>query len=214
MTIQPASVVINWVPAPLTAGAALGSAQMNAAAFGIGGAPVAGMFSYTPGAGTVFTTAGTYSLSTRFASGNSNYADASKQVSLNVANAMTFSGFYMPVKNLPYLNTAQAGTAISIKFAVGGYQGTQVLQANSPTSIPVSCPTTAPQNALQPVISTTSGLKSLGSSYTYNWRTSASWTGSCRMFVLTLADGSTHQALFRFMNASKPNAVKKGLGTR
>lgn len=36
---------------------------------------------------------------------------------------------------------------------------------------------------------------------TYNdvWKTEDSWAGSCRTFNMTLNDGSSHQAMFRFV---------------
>ena len=34
--------------------------------------------------------------------------------------------------------------------------------------------------------------------YTYVWKTSAGWAGSCRQFVLRLTDGSSHVASFKF----------------
>jgi hypothetical protein len=60
-----------------------------------------------------------------------------------------------------------------------------------------------------------SGLQSRGYSYTYNWKTNPAWAGTCRKFVLTLSDGSTHEALFRFpAKAAVPvgAAVRRVLG--
>jgi hypothetical protein len=120
---------------------------------------------------------------------------------------MNFSGFYAPLRNMPYINAATAGSAVPIKFAIGGYRGLQVLQANSPTSVAVTCPADAPQNTVRALIAPRGGLQSLGSSYTYVWRTDANWAGSCRKFVLTLSDGSTHEAMFRFMRAPKGSST-------
>jgi len=78
--------------------------------------------------------------------------------------------------------------------------------------MPVSCPANAPLNTVRPMIAPTSGLQSLGSSYTYVWKTNAGWGGSCRKFMLTLSDGSTHEAMFRFMNAPKISAARRILG--
>jgi hypothetical protein len=57
-----------------------------------------------------------------------------------------------------------------------------------------------------------SGLRSLGYSYNYVWKTSPSWAGTCRKFALTLVDGSTHEALFRFVAAPKSSVAKRILG--
>ena len=35
--------------------------------------------------------------------------------------------------------------------------------------------------------------------YWYIWRTERTYAGTCRQFTLTLADGTTHTALFRFV---------------
>jgi hypothetical protein len=34
--------------------------------------------------------------------------------------------------------------------------------------------------------------------YSYVWKTTASWAGTCRQFTLGLKDGSTRTALFDF----------------
>jgi hypothetical protein len=44
-----------------------------------------------------------------------------------------------------------------------------------------------------------SGLRAEGHKYTYVWKTNSSWAGSCRKLVITLADGTSHAALFRFV---------------
>jgi MBG domain len=212
LTILQAAPVLHWTPANLSTGTPLGPSQLNATATGLGGAALAGNFVYTPAAGTQFNTAGTISLSVQFTPSNANYAAASMSASINVSGAMNFSGFYAPVRNMPYLNNAMAGSTIPIKFAIGGYRGLQVLQANSPTSVPAACPVGAPENAVRASIASRGGLQSLGSSYTYVWKTSATWAGSCRKFQLTLADGSTHEAMFRFMKAPKADAFGRLLG--
>ena len=44
-----------------------------------------------------------------------------------------------------------------------------------------------------------SGLRAEGEKYTYVWKTSSAWAGTCRKFVLTLVDGTSHAALFKFV---------------
>ena len=77
----PTTPVITWpTPAPITQGAALGAAQLNATT------TVAGSFVYTPGPGTVLP-AGSYTLSTTFTPTNTTlYTGASKSVT-QVVNA-------------------------------------------------------------------------------------------------------------------------------
>jgi hypothetical protein len=203
-SILQATPSLQWAPGALLTGTPLGPSQLNATASGVAGVPLSGSFTYTPGAGTTFTSAGTVSLSVQFAPSDPNYTSATKTVSISVSSAMTFTGFFAPVRNGPYVNVALPGSAIPFKFSIGGYRGLQVL-SNTPGSVQVTCPAGAPESTVLPLITGTSGLRSLGYSYTYVWRTSASWAGTCRKFVLTLSDGSTHEALFRFMAAPKAN---------
>jgi hypothetical protein len=197
---------LTWVPGSLGSGTPLGPSQLNASASGLGGSPLSGTFTYTPSAGTSFE-AGTATLTVQFIPSSSNYSAESMSVTIPVSGSMKFAGFYAPIRNLPYVNTVQAGRAIPVKFTVGSYRGMQVLQMN-PTSVAVSCPAGALENVVKPSVTGTAGLKSLGYSYTYTWKTSKDWAGSCRTFVLTLADGSSHEALFRFTAAPKVTAKR------
>jgi hypothetical protein len=199
--IQQAVPVIHWSPAPLMSGTPLGPSQLNATATGVGGAPLSGSFAYTPPAGTSFA-AGTVTLSTQFTPASLNYTGAGHSVSITVSGSMNFSGFYLPIRNMPYVNSVMAGSAIPVKFSLGAYRGLNVLQGGAPSSTQVDCPAGAPSNTIRPGIAGSSGLKALGSSYTYVWRTSPSWSGTCRRLVMTLVDGSTHEALFRFVGAA------------
>ena len=205
LTIRQAAPDLHWTPGSLGSGTPLGPSQLNATATGVGGAPLTGSFSYTPAAGTSFA-AGTYSLSVQFTPASGNYSAASKAVSITVSGAMRFAGFFAPLRNMPYVNAVQAGSAIPVKFTVGGYRGRSVL-LQTPTSTEVACPAGAPENVVRPGLAVLPGLRSLGYSYNYVWKTNPSWAGTCRVFVLTLADGSTHEALFRFVSAPRGGPV-------
>jgi hypothetical protein len=198
--IHPAVPVIHWTPGTLMSGTPLGPSQLNATATGVGGVAVSGSFTYTPPAGTSFG-AGTVSLSVQFTPSSANYTPAQHTVSITVSGAMNFGGFYAPIKNMPYENSIMAGSAIPVKFSLGAYRGLNVLQGG-PTSTVVECSASAPVNMVRPGVAGSSGLKAVGSSYTYVWKTSPSWGGTCRKLKLTLADGSTHEALFRFTTAA------------
>ena|GEM_PF-3286265 len=203
--IAKAQSSIAWTPAPLFSGTPLGPSQLNATATNLGGLPLAGSFVYTPPAGTSFE-AGTVSLSVQFTPTDANYAVAQQTVALTVSGSMSFKGFLTPIKSLPYVNTTTAGGAIPVKFTLGLYRGLRVLQVD-PSSAEVTCPAAAPENPVRPGIAGKSGLKSLGYSYTYVWRTNPGWAGTCRKFMLTLADGSTHEAMFRFHSPKAPTAT-------
>jgi hypothetical protein len=202
--INPAAPSIHWSPASLSAGTPLGTAQLNATATGLGGTALSGGWLYNPAAGTTLV-AGTHTLSVQFTPSDPNYAPAASTVSITVQSTMNFTGFFAPVKNMPFVNTVAAGSAIPMKFALVGYRGSRVLMPGSPTSMVVQCSAGAPENALHPTLTIVSGLRSLGGSYTYVWKTNTGWAGTCRKFVLTLADGTTHEALFRFF-APAPRA--------
>jgi len=207
LTIAPATPTITWTPAAISAGTALGDAQLNAVVHGVGGAILSGGKTYTPGAGTMMS-AGPATLSVDFA-GNGNYRSASKSVTITVLSGMTFAGFYSPVKNMPMMNVATAGSSIPMKFSIGGFRGLQIFGA-APTSEAVTC-SSAGESTISGTLAP-SGLTAQGFSYTYVWKTSPGWAGSCRKFVLTLADGSRHEALFRF--PSKASSVGRRIVTR
>jgi MBG domain len=192
LTIRPATPVLQWQPARISVGTPLSSAQLNAVATGIGGVTLSGSFAYNPPQGTRLK-AGTQTLSVIFTPADGNYTGASQSVIITVEQG--FKGFHPPVKNAPTMNVVSAGSTVPIKFTLAEYMGLQVLRS-VPTSIPVQCGSgpeyTIPSSILP------GGLSVQGYNYTYRWRTDPSWAGTCRKFIMTLADGSTHEAMFRF----------------
>jgi len=121
--------------------------------------------------------------------------------SFTVTVAYNFAGFFPPVDNLPALNVVQAGRAIPVKFSLSGYKGLGIFAAGSPESGPIAC------NSSDPAVDLTETVNAGGSSLSYNpttdqynyvWKTEGSWAGTCRQLVVTLNDGSTHRANFKF----------------
>jgi PKD domain len=111
-----------------------------------------------------------------------------------------FDGFFQPIDNLPTINTVRAGSSVPVRFSLTGDQGLAVIASGSPTSTPIACDTGAPSDPVEEAA--TSGQSSLTydastDTYLFSWKTSKGWTG-CRRFTLTLADGTTHEADFRF----------------
>jgi hypothetical protein len=111
-----------------------------------------------------------------------------------------FDGFRSPVQNEPTVNVAKAGSAVPVKFGLGGDQGLDIFEPGSPSSKPVSC-TGGEQGA--PIATSSAGGSGLhydaaADEYVYVWKTDASWAGSCRQLVVTLRDGSSHTASFLF----------------
>jgi hypothetical protein len=112
-----------------------------------------------------------------------------------------FSGFFQPVDNTPTLNVAKAGSGIPVKFSLGGNQGLDVFQAGYPRVTTVSCSASAPEDVIETTVP--AGGSSLQydaatNQYTYVWKTSSSWAGTCQRFDLGLNDGSTHTFLVEF----------------
>lgn len=112
-----------------------------------------------------------------------------------------FSGFFPPIDNLPVLNAAKAGSAIPVKFSLGGDQGLDIFLAGYPVSRKIACDTNSPLDDIeQTVTAGGSGLSYNASSdrYTYVWKTNKAWAGTCRQLVVILKDGSIHLANFKF----------------
>ena len=123
-------------------------------------------------------------------------------------SSYAFTGFYSPVDNLPTFNKAKAGSAIPVKFSLGGDQGLDVFAKNatgtattSPTSGPVACDSTAEIDPIETTVSAgSSGLSydAASDTYTYVWKTHKGWTG-CRQLVVEFDDGTVERANFKFV---------------
>ena len=185
------------------ASALIGNTLTLSATGGASGNPVT--FSTASAACTVsgntvtFTAVGPCAVTANQA-GSATYADAAP-VTRAIQVVWPFAGFFAPVNNAPTVNTAKAGSAIPIKFALGGDRGLAVLAAGSPTSQAYACQAGAPTDPGQQT--PTAGASALGydavsGQYTYVWKTDAAWAGTCRQLTLTLADGTQHVALFQF----------------
>jgi hypothetical protein len=199
LTITPATPVITWEsPAPMLAGTPLSDTQLNASATGVGGAALSGRFDYNPAARTVLGV-GPQTLSVVFTPSDANYTAASKSVQVSVV--YRFAGFFTPVRNAPVTNVVRAGRTIPIKFSLGRYEGLQVLKPEAPTSSIMACRVIAPSEISDDDADDDSpgGLRAEGHMYTYQWKTDRAWAGTCRRLVLALADGTRHEALFRFV---------------
>jgi hypothetical protein len=114
-----------------------------------------------------------------------------------------FSGFFQPVDNAPTLNVVKAGSALPVKFSLGGNQGMDIFQTGYPQVTPMSCSTSAPTDLIDTTV--TSGSSSLQydstvDQYSYVWKTNSNWVGTCAQFDLGLNDGSTHTFLVEFKN--------------
>ena len=112
-----------------------------------------------------------------------------------------FSGFLAPVDPLPVVNAVKAGRAVPVKFSLDGDRGLNIFASGSPTSQQVTCDAQSPVSDVEQTM--TAGGSSLSydaasDTYTYVWKTSAAWAGTCRRLEVRLIDGSSHIASFKF----------------
>jgi len=114
LTVTKAVPTIEWpAPAPITDGAALNAAQLNATA------SVAGTFTYDPPAGTVLE-AGTQTISVAFTPTEStNYTAAQAQVSITVTKAARTEITWPTPRPVPY-GTALSATELNASAPVEG----------------------------------------------------------------------------------------------
>jgi hypothetical protein len=207
LTIRKATPVINWTPPTIVAGTALTDAALNASATGVDGNGLLGEFVYLPAAGTALA-AGTHQLSVEFLPFNGNYRSVIKTITVAVsqpAGGLTFKGFYPPVRNLPVRNRMKAGRSVTVKFSVSGNHGLGALQSGSPTSRKVDCVAGAPERTVDQTSDARRSRLEFSrrrGQYSYVWKTSSDWAETCRMFEVKLVDGTTHEALFRFVKKS------------
>lgn len=112
-------------------------------------------------------------------------------------DALPFSGFEPPVRDLPAVGAAQPGRTIPVKFATPGFAVPmdQVLKPGYPQSAPVSCSDPAMLTAGTPTAGVASS--SDGDAYRYEWKTDKAWRG-CRELIVGLVDGTYHRAVVDF----------------
>jgi len=112
-----------------------------------------------------------------------------------------FDGFHRPVDNPPTLNEVKAGSAVPVKFSLGGDQGLGILAAGYPKSQRIDCDSAAPVDILEQIATAgESGLSydTATGEYTYVWKTGKAWEGTCRQLVVKLDDATDHRARFMF----------------
>lgn len=139
--------------------------------------------------------------------------------STTAANSCTFSvvydwsGFFRPIDNGGVYNKAKAGSAVPVKFSLGGDQGLAIFATGTktvngadieftyPTSATMPCSNSADIDAIEETV--TAGSSSLSydpitKEYNYVWKTDKGWAGTCRQLVVKLNDGTIHRANFTF----------------
>jgi hypothetical protein len=124
------------------------------------------------------------------------------EATVNVAaidDDFAFDGF-RGLKNLPDVNEANLGTQF-IRFSLGGNRGLDIFKNDHPMSASYPCGSTPPSVGNEPTrFQGASGFRydPATDEYTFKWNVDKSWKNTCRVFVLGLNDGSTHNVAFRF----------------
>jgi YVTN family beta-propeller protein len=118
----------------------------------------------------------------------------------------SFTGFFQPVDNPGpgptfLFNIAKAGSAIPIKFSLGGNQGLNIFASGFPASQPIPCDASSSTDVIEQTL--TAGSSSLSydaatDQYVYVWKTNKAWSNSCRQLIVQLNDGTSHRAYFKF----------------
>jgi hypothetical protein len=120
-------------------------------------------------------------------------------VECNYRVIFDFGGFFKPVANAPTYNLWTAGDNVPLSFSLAGNQGLAIFAAGYPEAAEIDCATTP---SLETGVATTSvrGLTYVKGSdrYSYSWRTTAAWAGTCRQLIVKLVDGTYHRVNFRF----------------
>ena len=121
--------------------------------------------------------------------------------SFNVESLFNFEGFLAPASEAPTLNLVTRGSLVPIRFRLPDGNGGFVSNTASFTSATVAT-LTCGGAAVVALNDAASGAAGIGydastSTFTYNWQTSASWTG-CRKLTLKLKDNSTRELRFKF----------------
>ncbi len=124
----------------------------------------------------------------------------SATASTTVTVWFNWAGFFPPVKNPPAWNARKAGSAVPVKFSLGGDKGLAIFAAGYPVSTSVDCATGQAGTGSPTANPGNSGLSydPLADQYNYVWKTEKAWAGTCRQLSVTLVDGSTHTAFFSF----------------
>ena len=130
---------------------------------------------------------------TAIAIGDGTYEDSASQP-ITAHHIWPFTGFFAPVDNPPILNIANAGSAIPVKFSLGGNRGLSIFQPGYPKAVQIACSPTAALDLIEEIsIASTSELKydTANNRYQYNWKTTKTMAGKCWQLQLGLIDGNT-----------------------
>lgn len=152
----------------------------------LSGVAVPATLSITGGNGNV----GTF---TATCAGALDYAGNGSSASVTYSVIYNWNGFFQPVDNLPTLNRVKAGSAIPVKFSLGGNQGLAIFAPGYPKSQIIDCQTGTFVSDIEETVTAGQSMLSYEPSkdmYVYAWKTDRSWGGTCRQLIVLLNDGT------------------------
>ena len=119
-------------------------------------------------------------------------------VVVGLSPRFAFAGFFPPIRNLPAMNKAKAGSAIPVKFSLGGDYGQDIFAEGYPMSYALDCDSGETDDAMATETPGGSELQydAYEDQYVYVWDTDKAWSGSCRQLVIEFYDGAAYRADF------------------
>ena len=126
-----------------------------------------------------------------------NVGHTSAPVSCSYDVVYAYSGFFQPIANNGVFNEVKAGSAVPVKFSLGGEQGLGVLDG-APLVTQIVCSAGTVQQTAP--VTSTPGLRydPIADQYSYVWKTDSGYAGTCQKLTVQLTDGTSHSALFTF----------------
>ncbi len=112
-----------------------------------------------------------------------------------------FAGFFRPIENNGVFNQVKAGSAIPVKFSLGGNQGLNIFAPGFPKSQPIACDASAPMDPVEETVNAGNSSLSydaVADQYNYVWKSDKGWGNTCRKLTVQLIDGQAYTALFKF----------------
>ncbi len=126
-------------------------------------------------------------------------------VTQTVTVGLAFMGFKKPVRALPKMTTVKAGGVIPVRWRISDGNGGYISDPSVVRSLALAA---APACDAGSALGETRSIRTLpgrkvrprakSDQFVYRWKTSRDLRGECGYLVLTLADGTSHRALFKF----------------
>jgi methionine-rich copper-binding protein CopC len=107
-------------------------------------------------------------------------------------------GFGPPIGGNNGPVTQKAGSNVPVKFSLGGDHGLNIMRAGYPASAAYTCGGTLPTDATQAIPSPNLKYNPGTDEYSFQWKTDKAWSGTCRVLVVGLMDGTNLVVGFQF----------------